>query len=144
MDCSPPSSPSGPEVLSKGVVRDPSLIEQANNGTRKVSAALITPPSSLSTSRSASAEQEVESKTILVPVLLYSAESYQFLGFTAERAHNLFKSFNPDDDSLDLAKIWIMESSVDALGDWYGTMNELGFNPTMQAAIMDPEHAWRS
>ncbi|KAI9711142.1 MAG: hypothetical protein M1812_007246 [Candelaria pacifica] len=137
------------------------LIKPAANNKRKVSTALLSPPSS-NPSRSSSeassssrissgsfaATYEVEEvEEVEVPVTLRSVESYEFLGFTTETAQSLwvrYLKYSPEQDSsfFDYAAshIWApgREDVTSDQDNWRGLMVALGINERLQSAIMLP------
>ncbi|KAI9844964.1 MAG: hypothetical protein M1838_001948 [Thelocarpon superellum] len=139
------------------------LLSEATNNKRKISTVLTTPPTS-DTSRSSSsssgasttsaisrvtfAGKEVES--IEIPTHIESATTYEWLGFTAAKAAELYQWFTevPDDDQLkdfyyvaEFQLTWSkVEDAYTESDDWRACMDGLGINQTLQDAILNPEY----
>ena len=138
-------------ILKRARTRSPQLISSANLGTRKVSLPiLLASPKSPSTTSLLEVDEMLD-KHIEIPVELYSPQSYQFMGFTKERALDLFERFeNGYDDSLDEGGFFLdiavgflsydTTNAHDDGNDWIAAMNVMGIDHELREAIMTPEY----
>ncbi|KNG50259.1 hypothetical protein TW65_03179 [Stemphylium lycopersici] len=147
--------PESPELLPDDTIRlvkarNPSLITQAQDGKRKISFSLLTPPSSQTyRSASSSSAQLVESRYIAVPIRLDSEQTFEYAGFTAAKAQELYQAKIEREKlgvSIDIER-WAIDyamdacrSAQDASDNWIKAMRVAGLNEDIQQAMVDPIH----
>jgi hypothetical protein len=128
----------------------------STSGKRKVSGALLTPPSSqgsVSGSSSSSASVRFRSFnsspdfTLDLPQSAISIDALEFIGFTAETATDIFKRFtsrpDPDINCYDLLDYVHGHTSILSTASYQHyppaqAMTQIGLTQTMQDAILDP------
>ena len=128
----------------------------STSGKRKVSGALLTPPSSQGrVSRSSSNSASVRFRsfsslpdfTLDLPQSAISIAALEFIGFTAETAADIFRRFtsrpNPDnnpDDLLDYVHGHTLMLSIDSYQHCppAQAMTQIGLTQQIQDAILDP------
>ncbi|OQD70069.1 hypothetical protein PENDEC_c027G03858 [Penicillium decumbens] len=125
---------------------------QASRGKRKVSASLVSPPSSISTpssTSSASASVRTQPSTIstYIPTEEDSPEVLEYLGFQTFTARQIFERYanrpDPDncpDDLLDYAygQIGVLQTPRYCDMDIQEAMAQVGLTRQIQSAIADP------
>ena len=147
-----------PETIAKVEQAHPDLLSPESKGTRKVSAGLLSPPSSNSRSSSgtftgssrSSESPEAKrataiSKTpkITIPTQLNSVETYEFLGFTTDTATTLFSGQKAQQRPLDVARAWIenkCDYAKEREDDWSNAMENAGVKEKVRLSMLKPEH----
>jgi hypothetical protein len=153
-----PPSPLSPilerEIISRARTRQPNSIGPAQNGTRKISLQLLSPPSSVS-SRSLSTSSDTafapDTRHILVPEILESALSYEFIGFCKDTAVALYQqwmnikpSTKLDIDFVGFAKKHVESNTqtiLDQDDNWMSAMEQLGIRSGIRDALMKAKHS---
>ncbi|KAJ4371116.1 hypothetical protein N0V83_004332 [Neocucurbitaria cava] len=133
--------------------RNSSLISPEQNGSRKLSLGLLSPPSSSSSRSSSSASASVafeSTRYITVPTDLESPAAFEFLGFTTERALHLYERMREKEfeakasiDIISFARQWMRhscDSALDSTDDWSLIMTNAGINSHIRDAFIAPEH----
>jgi hypothetical protein len=128
----------------------------STSGKRKVSGALLTPPSSQGrVSRSSSSSASVRFRsfnsspdfTLDLPQSAISVAALEFIGFTAETAEDLFRRFasrpDPDINCYDLLDYVHGHTSILSTASYQycppaQAMTQIGLTQQMQDAILDP------
>jgi hypothetical protein len=140
-------------TLKRIRVESPKSISPEASGTRKISSSLlITPPPptsflQLQYSNTDSLEWDTSNKVVTVPTDMYSARSYEFLGYTEDQAKDIYSRWvsEPEDQDsfIDFAISWLTDNHTNALDDaddWYAAMNTMGIEKDLQTAMMDQKY----
>jgi hypothetical protein len=142
------------ETLTLIKRRDDSWIGPPQNGTRKISLGLLSPLASASsrlTSSSSSLSPDPTSpetaKYITIPTDLDSPATFQFLGFTVERASELYHERESKKSHMSIvqcAQGWIEEKCAvaqDGTDEWDSKMVDAGIREDIRLCFQRPEHA---
>ena len=137
--------------------RDTSLIQPEENGTRKISLGLLSPPTSISsrsissTSSSSQSSTSTTTRFISTPTHFNSPQTNEFLGLTQGKALELFKSRRDKEKEIGAPisiERWVIdyvvaicEDAQDSADNWVKFMEEAGIKKEVQLAIMREEHA---
>jgi hypothetical protein len=133
-------------TLKRIRAESPESISPEENKVRKISTSiLLTPPPS--TQSPASELNERKNKIVLVPTELHSIESYQFMGFTEQRAGYLYGKYlamGDEDDSFLIVALnffsWNPINAYDDSDDWGVAMDNLGIRTDLQKALLKMQH----
>ncbi|KAI4650824.1 hypothetical protein J4E93_003181 [Alternaria ventricosa] len=139
------------DTVKRLQIRDASLVGGENNGTRKISLGLLSPPSS-TTSRNASnsSSSSEEVVYISIPTRLDSAQTLEFMGLTPDKSKELYASRQHRQQithtNIDLQR-WVIEHVVyicadilDEDDDWKEKMTDAGIKQEISDALMKDEH----
>ena len=140
-------------VLNDVSKYNPSLISEPNNGVRKISGQLLSPPDTiLSPSRSSSST--IPSPTMPVsgqgdlafqiPVSMYSEQALEFIGFNAKMSGHLLRTWvegQGDMSFQDLIFGYLSETCPLEPKNWVACMENIGISKERQTGIMDPNFA---
>ena len=137
-------------------LEDVGLLSPPKSGMRKVSAATMYSVRSIDSDSSSGGSSAgsrhisacaTRESTVMVPEIMESVQTLQWLGFNHDTAQQLFqtwKNFHPDDSSdfLTVALEHLeYHSCEDACGDdedWLRTFADLGIADELVSAVMDP------
>ncbi|KAI9786809.1 MAG: hypothetical protein M1839_005040 [Geoglossum umbratile] len=136
------------------------LISPIHNNYRKISTKTISSPSSRSVSSSSSDQPIVsehfdasfvneEASEVEIPAVLYSVETYMYIGFTREQARILWCLYDTvvdealDGHFMDYVR-WHIErpelpDATTSTDDWDACLRSMGINEKLRTAILLPE-----
>jgi hypothetical protein len=127
-------------TLKRIRVESPESVLPEANKTRKISTSILLTPS-------ISIPDKRKNKIILVPTELHSLESYQFMGFTEQRAGYLYGKYlamGEDANSfLGIALNFLADykfNAYDDSDDWGLAMDNLGIGGDLQKALLKMQH----
>ena len=153
----------GPKTVSEDVANffeSRGLISPIRNNYRKISRAVISPPSSSSSqsTSSSSAGQPIspdasfsseDAEEVEIPAWLDSIETYMYIGFTSDQAAILWDRYVTvvdeafDGEFFDYVRWYIEEVDIPdattSTDDWDACMLAMGINEKLRTAILLPE-----
>ncbi|RMZ68270.1 hypothetical protein GMOD_00004489 [Pyrenophora seminiperda CCB06] len=147
-----------PETVAKIQKTNPELLSPESNGQRKVSWDLLSPstsPSSGSSTNSWASRAASESPTaqrslrpsstssVSIPTQIDSVQTYEFMGFTKDRAERLLAWQKPHHEPRDVAHDWVFLSCLDiddATDNWGDVMQSIGIKDQVRLPMLKPEH----
>jgi len=135
----------------------PNSVGPSENGRRSVSTQLLSPPDStsnssrsVSTASSSSALHTTDTTHILVPDILESAITYEFIGFIRHKAEELFENWKRLSSQmkeqigfLGFAQVHVesnLRTIIDDSDDWRDSMTQIGIHSRIRDALMKPQH----
>ncbi|KAA6415576.1 MAG: hypothetical protein FRX48_00292 [Lasallia pustulata] len=143
-------------------LQEAKLLSGVFDGKRKISTAMISPPSTIPSASSSFTSTRISSSSfsatyttqeideVEIPVMLQSVESYEFLGFNHRAAQALWQLYvsQPHDmqaDFFDFVKWHVRDPlKADASSghdDWIACMTTLGICQKLQSALLLPEYS---
>ncbi|KAF1918555.1 hypothetical protein BDU57DRAFT_515415 [Ampelomyces quisqualis] len=141
-------------VLERIEGQHPSLIGSAKDGRRQISLTLLTPPSSsssrsVSSSSTTSTAAERPARYITIPTHLKSSATFEFFGFTPNRAAKLYERLASKIPSerlcvLEWALNWVEHICADiqdSTDNWDFAMEQAGIKDEIKTAFADPKHS---
>ncbi|KAL5461914.1 hypothetical protein PMIN06_001992 [Paraphaeosphaeria minitans] len=125
------------------------LISPVSNGTRKISASLLSPPdlpyASSPSSSTTTAAMQLEAESLEIPESLYTAEELAWCGFNIETAQLLIDKFleSSTEDTLDVFLSHHIRTfqfdDDDEDHDWTAAMKKIGISDDLRIRILNPQ-----
>ena len=131
-------------VLDSIIRYDRSLLGNPNNGTRKVSGQLLSPPDSDASMHSTESSGSVAAASsvhpdVTIPINLHSIQALEFVGFDKNTSTWLCDNLGSERSFETVVMEYVEENCIyDEPEDWYASMKKLGISTERQEGIMDP------
>jgi hypothetical protein len=130
-------------VVTANSLSPATLISPIRNGTRKISAQLLSPSDSgyESVSPSTSTASAPADEGLEIPVSLYTAEGLQWCGFDKTTAQRIMDSFLESSTEVTLDEFvihYLRTRELDGDTSWTNAMNSIGIVKELQSSILSP------